>query len=253
MGRSGQDDVAVLRQSVEGWTELVPSDVKHLQQLGCGLEGRLRCRPECIGALGIAQPVNIFRYHFFFGLGTVTVSLTIHPKEQRGDRMDGIPDRRNNEALATLGQVKHVAVVGQRLAHGQMGYATPVRVDEVLKGPGVVRVVGKLDSHVIPAVERFELQMLDGVLAVVVLAIEGFDHRGQEGAGAALGLVDKPHLRAGILLGHYVVELVLEEGAKVPPIGPGREDVLITRRIGGGHSQQALVGGQLACVGVGVG
>ena len=34
----------------------------------------------------------------------------------------------------------------------------------------------------------------------------------------ALGLVDQPYLRTGILLGHYGVELLLEEGAKTPSI-----------------------------------
>ena len=98
--------------------------------------------------------------------------------------MDGITDGGNNKAFAPLGQIKDVAVVGQRLAHGQVGYPTTIGVDEVLEGLGVVWVMCEFEGNVVPAAGGLELQMLDGILTVVVLTIKGFNHGRQESSRA---------------------------------------------------------------------
>ena len=70
----------------------------------------------------------------------------------------------------------------------------------------------------------------------------------KQGQLTALGLVDQPYLRTGILLGHYGVELLLEEGAKTPPIagGIGSRSRTVGQGVVGGHLQQLLIGGESA-------
>ena len=69
-----------------------------------------------------------------------------------------------------------------------------------------------------------------------------------------LGLVDQPYLRAGVLLGHYVIQLLLEEGSKTSPISGirrstlRRQDTAVARGILRGHLEQTLVGGEYACI-----
>lgn len=184
MRRPRKYKVTIVYQLFESGSELLPSDAKHLEQLRRGLEGSLRRRSQRIGALGVAQPVDVLGQHLLLALRAVAVPLPVDPKEQRGDGVDRISDGRNHEALAPLRQVIDVAVIGQRLAHGQMSDATTIGIDQVLEGLGVVGVMSKFESHVIATAGGFELQMLHGILAVVVLAIEGFDHGGQESSRA---------------------------------------------------------------------
>ena len=170
--RSGQYDVTIVGQSVQGGTELLPADAKHFEQLRCGLERSLRGHAQWHGALGVAQPGDVFGQYLLLALRAVAVPLAVVVKEERGDGADGIPDGGNDKAFAPLRQIVDVALVGQRLADGQVGYPTTIGIDEFLEGLGVVWMMGEFEGHVVPAAGGLELQMVHGIHAVVVLAIE---------------------------------------------------------------------------------